>query len=157
MGRQRRLGRGIEIQDEGEERASERQRGLAVICCESPSPPLQRDGAQSNAFLGSSRRTQQLANALPPRTRCHSDRNFRAYPQAERKETERRREGCIQWRLRQTPRTGGWCLARGRPAPGRRDRSGRCLIGEREKGGREGRDSCILDFLSLFFCFELQD
>ena len=66
------------MQDEGEERASERQRGLAVICCESPSPPLQRDGAQSNAFLGSSRRAQQLANALPPRTKCHSDRNFRA-------------------------------------------------------------------------------
>ena len=66
------------MQDEGEERARERQRGLAVICWGSPSPPLQRDGAQSNAILGSSRRTQQLANALPPRTKCHSVRNFRA-------------------------------------------------------------------------------
>ena len=25
------------------------------------------------------------------------------------KETEKRREGCIQWRLRERPRTRGWC------------------------------------------------
>ena len=31
MGRQRRRGRGIEMQEEGEERASERQRGSAAI------------------------------------------------------------------------------------------------------------------------------